>query len=185
VIRHLLTGQAPIEADEVFFELDALRDEFSANDLPIDVTREQADQRELGEDERVFVRQLQLLAISSRSLELAIRDYKRAYMQRARWTDDALVSSRELRRYEERLLDEWEHVSASAWENASSDDDGRVRAGFDVYDRIQSVDLWIRPNCQERFVSRGSYHMLANELKVGWHPDFLARLRHLFESATP
>lgn len=98
VIRHLLTGQAPIEAEEVFFELGALRDEFSAADLPIDVTREQADQRELVEDERVFVRQLQLLAISSRPLELAIRDYKRAYMQRARWTDDALVSSRELRR---------------------------------------------------------------------------------------
>jgi hypothetical protein len=70
----------------------------------------------ISEDERPFVRQLQLLAISSRSLELAIRDYKRAYMQRARWTDDALVSSPELRPYEERLLDEWEHVAASAWE---------------------------------------------------------------------
>jgi hypothetical protein len=185
VIRHLMTGQAPIEADEVFFELDALRDEFSAADLPIDVTREQADERELGEDERVFVRQLQVLAISSRPLELAIRDYKRAYMQRARWTDDALVSSRELRRYEERLLDEWEHVSASVWEGIGGEDDERVRAGRDVYDRVQVLDLWIRPNCQERFVSRGSYHMLANELKIGWHPDFLARLRDLLETANP
>jgi hypothetical protein len=184
VIEHLLTGQLPIEADEVFYELDALRDEFSAADLPIDVTREHADERELGEDERLFVQQLQLLAMSSRTLELAIRDYKRAYMQRARWTDDALVSSRELRRYEERLLDEWEHISTTAWEAMDGDDDGRLRAGREVYERIQFLDLWIRPNCQERFVSRGSYHMLANDLKVGWHPDFLERLRHLLTSAT-
>jgi hypothetical protein len=183
VIRHLLGGQEPIEADEVFYELDALRDEFAAVDLPIDVTREDADARPLGEDERVFVQQLQLLAMSSRPLELAIRDYKRAYVQRARWTDDALVSSRELRRYEERLLDEWEHVTASAWEACGDGDDERRQVGREVYDTIEYLDLWIRPSCQERFISRGSYHMLANELKVGWHPDFLARLRHLLESA--
>ena len=106
-------------------------------------------------------------------------------MQRARWTDDALVSSRELRRYEERLLDEWEHVSGSVWEGIGDDGDERVRAGRDVYDRVQVLDLWIRPNCQERFVSRGSYHMLANELKIGWHPDFLAQLRDLLETAKP
>jgi C-terminal domain 7 of the ABC-three component (ABC-3C) systems len=184
VITHLLGGQAPIEAEEVFFELDALRDEFSARDLPVDITREQADQRELGEDERIFVQQLQLLAMSNRPLELAIRDYKRAFMQRARWTEDTLVSSRELRRYEERLLDEWEHVSTAAWEAIGDDPDERQRVGREVYDAIQGLDLWIRPSCQERFVSRGSYHMLANELKVGWHPDFLSRLRYLLETAT-
>jgi hypothetical protein len=147
--------------------------------LPIDITREAADARELGGDERVFVQQLQLLAISSRPLELAIRDYKRAYMQRSRWTEDALVSSRELRRYEDRLVDEWEHVTAATWEALGDEDEHRARAGRTVYETIQFLDLWIRPSCQERFVSRGSYHMLANELKVGWHPDFVTRLRHL------
>jgi len=145
VIEHLLGGQLPIEAEEVYYELDALRDEFAAADLPIDVSREDADARELGEDERIFVQQLQLLAMSSRPLELAIRDYKRAYMQRARWTDDALVSSRELRRYEERLLDEWEQTSSTAWEGVGMDEDDRLRVGRDVYDRTQFLDLWISP----------------------------------------
>lgn len=184
VIEHLRTGQTPIEADEVFYELDALRDEFSAADLPIDITRLEAEQRELAEDERIFVQQLQLLAVANRALELAIRDYKRAYMQRARWTEDALVSSRELRRYEERLLDEWEHISARAWEDVGDEEDDRISAGRQTYDQIQFLDLWIRPSCQERFVSRGSYHMLANELQVGWHPEFLARLRHLLEASS-
>jgi hypothetical protein len=181
VVIHLQTGQDPIEAEEVRFELEALRDEFSAQDLPIDVSREEADARELGEDERIFVLQLQLLAMSSRTLELAIRDYKRAYMQRARWAEDALVTSRELRRYEDRLVDEWEHVVAAAWEHAGDSSDARAHAGLDTYERIQFVEVRIRPNCQERFISRGSYHMLANELKVGWHPDFVARLQHLLQ----
>jgi hypothetical protein len=30
-------------------------------------------------------------------------------------------------------------------------------------------------------MTRGSFHMLADELRVGWHPEFLARLRHLLE----
>ncbi len=114
--EHLRSGQQPIEAEEVFYELDALRDEFTSDALPIDVSIEDAEGRELGDDERAFVHQLQLLAMSHAGLELAIRDYKRAYMQRYRWLDDALVSSRELQRYEARLVDEWEHLRTPAWD---------------------------------------------------------------------
>jgi hypothetical protein len=183
VFEHLRTGQQPIEAEEVFYELDAIRDEFTADALPVDVSIEDAETRELGEDERAFVYQLQLLAMSHRGLELAIRDFKRAYMQRSRWLDDALVSSRELRRYEARLVDEWQHLATPAWDDLEEDDADRLAAGRALYERIQVLDLWIRANCQERFVVRGSYHMLANELKVGWHPDFIDRLRDLLGPA--
>ena len=181
VLRHIQTKQELIEAEEVFLELDGLRDQFSADNLPIDVSREDADRRQLGKDDRIFVQQLQLLAVSSRHLEVAIRDYKRAYMQRDRWTEDSLVTSTELRLYEERLLDEWEHA-VTAWDEYGGTDGERVQAGRKVYQCVQELDLWIRPNCQERFVSRGSYQMLANELRVGWHPEFVERLRHLLSS---
>lgn len=29
---------------------------------------------------------------------------------------------------------------------------------------------------------RGSYHMLANQLKVGWHIDFYDRLKRLLDT---
>jgi hypothetical protein len=36
---------------------------------------------------------------------------------------------REMRRYEERLLDEWEHISAAAWEGLRNEDEERLRGG--------------------------------------------------------
>ena len=35
----------------------------------------------------------------------------------------------------------------------------------------------------EPYVMRGTYHGLANGLKIGWHVDFIDRLKHLLERA--
>jgi len=37
----------------------------------------------------------------------------------------------------------------------------------------------IRPLVTDPFVTRGSLHMLADGLRVGWHPEFKERLAHL------
>jgi hypothetical protein len=39
----------------------------------------------------------------------------------------------------------------------------------------------IRPRCTDAFLTRGSYQMLADERRAGWHPDFEARLAALLE----
>ena len=40
-------------------------------------------------------------------------------------------------------------------------------------------EILIRPLCGEPFVMKGSYQILANSLKVGWHKDFINRLSYL------
>jgi hypothetical protein len=47
----------------------------------------------------------------------------------------------------------------------------------------QDARFKIRPGCDEPFVTTGSYQMLADEKRVGWHPDFEARLMTLLEPA--
>jgi hypothetical protein len=42
----------------------------------------------------------------------------------------------------------------------------------------------IRPRCTDPFLTRGSYQMLADERRVGWHLDFEARLVALLEGQT-
>ena len=44
--------------------------------------------------------------------------------------------------------------------------------------------LFIRPACREPFVSQGSFQLLSDGGKVGWHPEFLDRLKHLLEKAS-
>lgn len=54
----------------------------------------------------------------------------------------------------------------------------KAKAGRKLLSDIEK-DIRIRPKCEEAFVMRGSYHMLANKLKVGWHVDFFERLKGL------
>jgi hypothetical protein len=39
----------------------------------------------------------------------------------------------------------------------------------------------VRLDCREPFVARGTYHILADNQQVGWHPEFVERLRQLLE----
>ena len=44
-------------------------------------------------------------------------------------------------------------------------------------------DVLADDRVREAYVMRGTYHILANGLKVGWHVDFTERLQHLLEEA--
>lgn len=173
------TNVAPIRAEELENQIDDLRDQLANDNLPIDVSRTDASLDGLSADDRQFVRQLELIAASDAMVDLAIRDFKRAVVQRDRWIKDGLLLPGEIDRYWERLIDEWEHHDAtvrSRHPNAQAEDD-LVLIGTEIYNNVQGSQTWIRARVQEPFVVRGSYHQLADDLKVGWHPDFVARLR--------
>ena len=60
-----------------------------------------------------------------------------------------------------------------------TDEEEKIKEGRTLFSKIEELDIRIRPKCQEAFVMRGSYHILANQLKVGWHVDFFERLTKL------
>ena len=51
-----------------------------------------------------------------------------------------------------------------------------ISAGRKLYRSVIDKDLRIRSRVDERYVVRGTYHHLANSLKVGWHPEYVERL---------
>ena len=55
----------------------------------------------------------------------------------------------------------------------------KQKAGRALLGNVEDKDIRIRPQCSDAFIMRGSYHMLANQLKVGWHLDFAQRLKSL------
>jgi hypothetical protein len=57
----------------------------------------------------------------------------------------------------------------------------KQKAARDVYKWVETTIKPIRANVTEPFVTRGSYQMLSDRLRVGWHPEFMTRLRHLLE----
>ena len=61
-------------------------------------------------------------------------------------------------------------------------DSEKIKAARIIYDWVEKdADIPIRPRCNEPFITRGSYHMLADKQEVGWHVEFRSRLAELLE----
>ena len=158
--------------------------EYADDNLPIDIFDiGSLNENDFSENEKVFYEQLKLICLGNRRMQIALRDYYRAFKQRANWVRNDLLYIDELEKYEERLIDEWEHAFAAMEDNLAEysgvTEEEKIEEGRRLFSDIEKKDIRIRPKCQEAFVMRGSYHMLANQLKVGWHIDFYDRLKKL------
>ena len=161
--------------------------EYADDNLPIDIL----DIDDLQEDnfsanEKIFHEQLKLICLGNHRMQLALRDYYRAFRQRASWVRNDLLYVNELGQYEQRLIDEWEHAFAAMEETLSETNNAtegeKAKEGRQLFSDIEKRDIRIRPKCQETFIMRGSYHILANQLKIGWHVDFFDRLKQLLNT---
>lgn len=159
--------------------------QYAEDNLPIDVwDYNTITKNDLSANEKIFYEQLRLICLGNRRLNTAIRDYYRAFRQRANWIRNDLLYVNELEKYEQRLIDEWEHHFASMEDELSmlgshATEDDKVRYGQTLFKEIEAGDIRIRPKVQDAFVMRGSYHILANQLKIGWHIDFQERLKQI------
>ena len=159
-----------------------IAEEYTSDNLPIDIDfTEDIAIGNLSDKERVFCEQLKLIAVRENRLKIAIRNYYRAFSQRSKWIKDDLLYIDELEDYERKLVEEWENLFARMQDelHETADEETKQRASLDLFGRIEDKSIRIRPQCSEPFVMRGSYHMLANRLKVGWHIDFIRRLKKI------
>lgn len=161
--------------------------EYSDENLPIDIFDvDNLQESDLSDNEKIFYEQLKLICLGSHRMRTALRDYYRAFNQRANWVRNDLLYVNELGKYEECLIDEWEHCFAAMEDELAeyieATEEEKIKKGRSLFTDIEKKDIRIRPKCQEAFVMRGSYHMLANQLKVGWHIDFYNRLKELLNT---
>lgn len=171
-------------------KLSALADEYKMDNLPITFRgKEPAGEIDVDHDPRTFVVQLRQIGTSSSRIRNAILDYYRAFEQRSQWVRENLLVSGEIEDYEDRLVDEWRRYKDVVFEglDENSAEDVLQRAGKELYKwadqqsgNIES--LRIRARVTEPYVTRGSFHLLADaapEPRVYWHPRFLERLSEL------
>lgn len=172
-----------LEFDQVFADR---RNQFRPDNLPIDADVVDLDGEITDHTNRTFVRQLALAGVGENRVRRAIRDYLRAFTQRSRWSDGNLLRPGEIGDYERRLVEEWNtrfDIMADELGEEAAEEDKRREARV-IYAWVeQHARFPIRPGCDEPFVTKGSYHLLADDLRVGWHPDFVARLMTLLEPA--
>ncbi|OLU34688.1 hypothetical protein BVH03_01910 [Pseudomonas sp. PA15(2017)] len=163
---------------EVVAIIDDLRSQFSLTNLTADYADAEPEDIDVDGDDRNFVEQLRLVGIPNQAIRFAIINYYRACEQRSRWSRDGLVKPGELKSYFKRLEEEWlNHSSLILPDIDASNLEQCRKSGRDVYGKCQNEGaLAIRRDFNHPYVARGSYHTLADELKIGWHPNYQSLL---------
>lgn len=115
----------------------------------------------------------------------AITSYLQAFRQRSAWTRDDLLFDADLQKYDQRLHTEWELQFAQACDElgTSPSEEVMARAGRAILKWAEDAHVPIRSGVNVPWVCRGSLHMLAEDQRLGWHPDFRARLQAIFGEA--
>lgn len=168
---------ASISIAEVEQKLDDIRDGLKRDALPLDMEHAEPSIEVMGSlDEMRFVKQLHSIGLGKQRIEFAKRDFYRASAQRSRWARQNLLFDGEVGHFEQRLVEEWQPRFAKMCDelpSKSGDPDIRA-AGQKLYAWVEADARFPIRTQTARFLTVGSYHILAESIRVGWHRDFQA-----------
>lgn len=123
---------------------------------------------------RTYVRQLALLELREDRIESYINDYLRASAARTDWADHGHLNEDKLNIYISELMEHWNQSSLEV----ETLEAGRtpIQQGVKLLLLCMSKQMLIRTIPVPSYFSRGSFHAIADETKIGWHPDWKAML---------
>ena len=175
ICHALQEGGGTISILELEAKLDDIREAMKRDALPLDMEHVDPPESELvALDELTFVRQLRTVGIGSNRLQYAKRDYYRAFTQRSQWMRQSLLFDGEVARFEKTLIEEWQPRFGVMCEGLNAKpEDAKVRqAGQELYYWVETEARFPFRTISARFLCVGSYHILANDLRLGWHRDY-------------
>ncbi len=176
-----LTSQIDfISSSELQLKIANISDSFQADNLPnhFPVQLEITDEDVESLKERNFLKQLELIKIqaNSKTLKRAISDFRRAFEQRSKWLRLHLLNPDEEELYDVKLYDYWKNIFDIMCDEAEEkgiDELIELGKGFYIEQFAKTCpQIKIREKFNEDYLTRGSYQMLADSKKIGWHPNY-------------
>ncbi|MGB7327622.1 MAG: ABC-three component system protein [Rubripirellula sp.] len=181
VIRQLSDPGCPgISLRSLQAKVNSLREDFRRDNLPDELLHEEVPEGQLSEnDRRIFVKQLRVIGTGAGRVRKAQENHYRAVTQRSRWIRNNLIDLEEWDRFEMRLLGEWEEFYMEMVDglDETASTDQLIAAGDALFKwanvaSAAQASLCIRSEFRSPYLTRGSFHMLADQLRLGWHRDF-------------
>ena len=168
-------GPGTISILEVEQKLDDIRESMKRDSLPFDMADVDPPQEKLEElDEMRFVRQLNSIGLGGPRLQFAKRDFYRASTQRSQWARQNLLFDGEVGQFDRTLVEEWEpRFARMCGDLGEGCQEAAVReAAHKLYGWVETDARFPLRTQVSRFLNVGSYHILADDLRVGWRPDY-------------
>ncbi|WP_089726332.1 ABC-three component system protein [Candidatus Thiosymbion oneisti] len=127
-----------------------------------------------------LTRQIRLVGGGERRIDRAARDRWRARNQRGRWLDERLSNISELKRFDDSLAEAWKDRHDELQEDCDAgrkepESGGRGLLDWSYHTAPGQLPP-IRSSWREAYLVHGSYQQMAEELEVGWHPEYRALL---------
>ncbi|GAB3046121.1 hypothetical protein GCM10027155_09400 [Acinetobacter apis] len=173
-----MTGRLPLPltAGDISAKLQQISELYYADNLPLNhcqISESEIDFSDYLSDTFLFVKKLQDIQIKNSQLQRCIFDYYRASNERLDWVKSRLVSSEEITRYERRLTDEWLRFKDDLeYEDSEISEEYLRKIGREIFKWSQNTNFYIRPKVTESYVTRGSFHIIANNVQdlIYWLP---------------
>lgn len=168
-----ISNGIPIRLADLEIKIEDIQERLSRRNLTLDFADASLPSDEVG-TARTFVKQLEIIGVSTERQEDARLDYYKAYNQRSKWVSDDLVMIDDMEEYDKRLTGHWHDLFHRMKEDLEGCDDEKTlsKSGRDHYNATIDKDVRVRPDVSDPYVMRGSLHMLADNLKIGWHPNY-------------
>ncbi len=169
-----------IDAEELQIKIANIRDSFNSDNLPnhfpepLEISDEDVDNIK----EKQFIKQLEMIQINtnSRAVKRAISDFRRAFEQRSKWSRLQLLNIEEQEEYDKKLEDYWRNIFDIMCDEAEGKKLEELKIlGYTFYMEQfakRCPQIKIRDKFNEDFLTRGSYQMLSDMKKIGWHPNY-------------
>ena len=134
-------------------------------------------------DRNFCFHQLKLIQIDDESIFWAIKNYFRAFTHRLRWARNNLLLKGEIEIYEDLLLEQWSkyfrRMNRKIGNKATQEK--KIEAAQALYELIEDIIIPIRISVNHPSITTGSYQILSENKRLGWHPDFKDLLEKLVE----
>lgn len=175
-------GLATLTSSSIELKMDDIREHSHADALLIDneLLQQKLDQATLASYSRyTFAKQVTLVTKNKTRLNRAITDYFRAYTQRSKWLRTDLLLLADDERFRQDLYEAWEIRFARAQEALETDssDSNCQAAGGELLAWAESdADFSLKPGMATPWMARGTLHELSDQLRIGWHPEYLRLL---------
>ncbi len=166
---------ADVLLEEIAQKVWYLKDKYKPDELPLDV-----EETECGEilEERRFIRQIRLVTSSDMRLKNAQKSFLRCATQRSKWIREFRIDPEELDRFDDELHLRWKTRHAQILDDLPEpcSDTDFAKSGRDLLGWAELSEVPLRTT-KSVFLTSGSYHALADAMKLGWHPNYEALLK--------
>jgi hypothetical protein len=179
-IDHILGNKDCITFQELQYKVSDIRDSFSLDNLPnhFGIQLEISDQEAKDLKDKTYLKQLEIITIniSSNTAKRAISDFRRAFEQRSKWLRLELLSPDEQTKYDNRLYDHWKNLFDILQDECEDEELEKVREigkKFYLNSFMKNCpQIRIREKFNEDYLTRGSFQILSDNMRIGWHPNY-------------